>query len=185
MALRRIFVANRGEIALRVVRACRDLGIESVQAYSSADAETLPVRLADSAVEIGGPQATESYLKGEAIIAAAKQAGADAIHPGYGFLSENAAFSDACAEAGLAFIGRADKQIKLDGRRIELGPIEAAICKVMTAALVPRSVVLLVQQRLCAFCQMPILLPCLSPADPAQAAATARWLAQVVRWCPM
>ena len=115
MALRRIFVANRGEIALRVIRACRDLGIESVQAYSSADAETLPVRLADSAVEIGGPQATESYLKGEAIIAAAKQAGADAIHPGYGFLSENAAFSDACSEAGLAFIGPKGSVIELMG----------------------------------------------------------------------
>ncbi|MBP5856518.1 acetyl-CoA carboxylase biotin carboxylase subunit [Marivibrio halodurans] len=117
MALRRILVANRGEIALRVIRACRDLGIEAVQAHSTADADTLPVRLADAAVEIGGPKATESYLKGDAVIEAAKRMGADAIHPGYGFLSENAAFSDACAAAGLVFIGPKGSVIDLMGNK--------------------------------------------------------------------
>ncbi len=115
MALRRILIANRGEIALRIIRACRDLGIESVQAHSSADADTLPVRLADRAVEIGGPQAAESYLKADTLIAAARDAGCDGIHPGYGFLSENADFADACAAAGLVFIGPKGSVIRAMG----------------------------------------------------------------------
>lgn len=117
MALRRILIANRGEIALRVIRACRDLGVESVQAHSTADANTLPVQLADSAIEIGEAQATESYLKGDRIIEAAKQVGADAIHPGYGFLSESAAFSDKCAAAGITFIGPKGSVIDLMGNK--------------------------------------------------------------------
>ncbi len=105
MTIRRILVANRGEIALRIIRACRDLGIEAVQAHSSADQDSLPVRLADAAVCIGGPAATESYLDVRALIDAAVQTGCDAIHPGYGFLSENAGFARSCAERGLTFIG--------------------------------------------------------------------------------
>ena len=117
MGLRRILIANRGEIAVRVIRACKELGIETVQVHSSADADSLPVHMADAAVEIGGPQAAESYLKGSAIIEAAKRAGADAIHPGYGFLSENAAFSDACAAAGIAFIGPKGSVIEIMGNK--------------------------------------------------------------------
>ena len=115
MPLRRVLVANRGEIAVRIIRACRDLGIEVVQAHSSADADTLAVKMADAAVEIGGPQASESYLKSDTLIEAAKSSGADAIHPGYGFLSENAAFSDACAAAGLVFVGPKGSVIELMG----------------------------------------------------------------------
>ena len=117
MPLRRVLVANRGEIALRVIRACRDLGVEVVQAHSSTDADTLPVKMADSAIEIGGPQASESYLRADALIAAAKEVGADAIHPGYGFLSENAAFSDACAAAGLIFVGPSGGVIEQMGNK--------------------------------------------------------------------
>lgn len=115
MGLRRILIANRGEIALRVIRACRELGLETVQVHSSADADSLPVRMADSSIEIGAPQAAESYLKGGAIIEAAKRMGADAIHPGYGFLSENAAFSDACAAADIKFIGPKGSVIEMMG----------------------------------------------------------------------
>ncbi|MDQ0315420.1 acetyl-CoA carboxylase biotin carboxylase subunit [Amorphus orientalis] len=111
MAIRRLFVANRGEIAVRVVRAAQALGIETVQAYSEADADMLAVRLADKAVCVGPPQAAKSYLNGAALIAAAKDAGCDAVHPGYGFLSENAAFANAVEEAGLIFVGPSGKTI--------------------------------------------------------------------------
>ena len=111
MAIRRLFVANRGEIAVRIVRAAQALGIEAVQAYSETDADLLAVRLADQAVCVGPPQAAKSYLNGEALIAAAREAGCDAIHPGYGFLSENAAFADAVEAAGLIFVGPSGKTI--------------------------------------------------------------------------
>jgi 3-methylcrotonyl-CoA carboxylase alpha subunit len=101
----RILIANRGEIAVRVIRACRELGIESVAVYSDADARALHTAVADRAVRIGPPPAAESYLSIDAILSAAKQTGAEAVHPGYGFLSENAEFAAACEEAGLAFIG--------------------------------------------------------------------------------
>src|SRR5688500_3498264 len=102
---RRILIANRGEIAVRVIRACREMGIESVAVFSDADATAQHVALADSAVRIGPAAASESYLSIEAIIAAARTAGADAVHPGYGFLSENQDLAAACDGAGLAFIG--------------------------------------------------------------------------------
>jgi 3-methylcrotonyl-CoA carboxylase alpha subunit len=98
-------VANRGEIACRVIATCRRLGLRTVAVFSEADAGARHVRLADVAVRIGPAPARESYLRGEAIIAAARATGAQAIHPGYGFLSENAGFAEACAAAGLVFIG--------------------------------------------------------------------------------
>jgi acetyl-CoA/propionyl-CoA carboxylase biotin carboxyl carrier protein len=101
----RILIANRGEIAVRVIRACRELGVEAVAVYSDADARALHVSLADRAVRIGPPAAAASYLSADAVLAAARQTAADAIHPGYGFLSENDAFAAACAAAGVAFIG--------------------------------------------------------------------------------
>jgi pyruvate carboxylase subunit A len=100
-----ILVANRGEIALRVIRACRDMGIRSVAVHSEADARAAFVMLADEAVEIGPPSPAQSYLLIDRIIEAARQTGAQAIHPGYGFLSENQAFARACAENGIVFIG--------------------------------------------------------------------------------
>src|SRR4030088_3181384 len=101
----KVLIANRGEIALRVIRACRELGIESVAVYSVADAHSLPVHLADEAICIGPANARESYLNIPAIMSAALLSGAQAIHPGYGFLSESADFSEVCKEHGLVFIG--------------------------------------------------------------------------------
>jgi acetyl-CoA carboxylase biotin carboxylase subunit len=103
--IKRLLVANRGEIALRVIRACRELGIESVAVYSDADARAPHALAADRAIRIGAAPAVESYLSIEKIIEAARAAAVDAVHPGYGFLSENPAFSDACARAGLTFVG--------------------------------------------------------------------------------
>jgi acetyl-CoA carboxylase biotin carboxylase subunit len=113
--IRKILVANRGEIAVRIIRACRELGIQSVAAYSEADRESLPVLLADEDFCIGPASAKLSYLNSNAIIQAAKATGADAIHPGYGFLSENAEFADACRNAGLIFIGPDAEHIRMMG----------------------------------------------------------------------
>ena len=101
----KILIANRGEIAIRIIRACREMGIESLAVYSTADADSLHVALADDAVCIGSPLPKDSYLKMETLITVAKAKGAQAIHPGYGFLSENADFADMCAENGITFIG--------------------------------------------------------------------------------
>ena len=101
----KILIANRGEIAVRIIRACRAMDIKTVAVYSTADKHSLHVYLADESVCIGPPAARDSYLNIAAILSAAKGTGAQAIHPGYGFLSENADFADACEAAGITFIG--------------------------------------------------------------------------------
>ncbi len=103
--IRKVLVANRGEIAIRVMRTCKELGIATVAVYSEADRSALHTRFADQAYFVGPPPSRESYLVQEKILAAAKASGADAIHPGYGFLSENASFVRACEKAGITFIG--------------------------------------------------------------------------------
>ena len=113
----RVLIANRGEIACRVIRTCRRLGIGTVAVYSEADAGAQHVRLADVALPIGGPRPQDSYLRGDAIIDAAKRSGAEAIHPGYGFLSENADFVDAVERAGLRFIGPAADSMRRMGSK--------------------------------------------------------------------
>ena len=112
---KRILIANRGEIALRVIRAAREMGIETVAVYSEADRESLHVRFADDDVCLGPPPSRESYLKVSRIIAAAEITGADAIHPGYGFLAENAEFAEICAKSNITFIGPTPTQIRLMG----------------------------------------------------------------------
>ena len=112
---KKILIANRGEIALRVIRTCREIGIKTVAVYSTADAESLHVKFADEAVCIGPPASSESYLKMSAILAAAEITNADAIHPGYGFLSENAKFSKLCEEHGIKFIGASAEMISRMG----------------------------------------------------------------------
>ena len=102
---KKVLIANRGEVALRVMRACKELGVKTVAVYSTEDENTYPVQYADEKVCIGPAQATKSYLVMSNIIAAATITGADAIHPGYGFLAENADFARACADNDLVFIG--------------------------------------------------------------------------------
>ncbi len=115
MTIRTLLIANRGEIAVRIIRAARELGIRTVQVYSDADAESRAVQLADEAVNIGPPHAAKSYLNVEAILKAAKATGADAVHPGYGFLAENADFADRVVAAGLTFVGPGGDTIRLMG----------------------------------------------------------------------
>ncbi len=115
---KKILIANRGEIACRVIKTAQKMGIKTVAVYSDADREALHVRMADEAVHIGGSAAADSYLLGERILDACKQTGAEAIHPGYGFLSENAKFAEACAAAGVVFIGPPPKAIAAMGDKI-------------------------------------------------------------------
>ena len=105
MTIRRLLIANRGEIAVRVARTAHRLGLHVIAVYSDADARAMHVAAADEAVRIGPEAPSESYLNIDAVIGAARETGADAIHPGYGFLSENARFAEACADAGIVFIG--------------------------------------------------------------------------------
>ena len=128
--LKRVLIANRGEIALRVLRACRELDIETVAVYSEADAEALHVQLATQAVCIGPAKATDSYLNQDALLTVAQATGCDGVHPGYGFLSENADFADACARAGLTFIGPSGDTIRKAGSK-------SAARDIMRAAGVP------------------------------------------------
>ncbi|WP_119300544.1 acetyl-CoA carboxylase biotin carboxylase subunit [Rhodospirillaceae bacterium SYSU D60009] len=116
--IKRLLIANRGEIAVRIIRAARELGIHTIQVYSQADVDSLAVKLADEAVLIGPPQAAKSYLNVPAILDAARRSDADAVHPGYGFLAENAAFADAVADLGLVFIGPSADSIRLMGDKV-------------------------------------------------------------------
>ena len=112
---KKILIANRGEIALRIQRACREMGVKSVVVYSEADRDAKYVKLADEAVCIGPAPSTQSYLNMPAIIATAEVTDAEAIHPGYGFLSENAEFAEACASAGIVFVGPPPEAIRAMG----------------------------------------------------------------------
>ncbi len=113
--IQKVLIANRGEIALRIVRACRELGIKTLAVYSEADVQSLHVQLADEAICIGGPRSADSYLRADRIISAAEIADVDAIHPGYGFLSENAKFAEQCESCNIKFIGPKSKSIKMMG----------------------------------------------------------------------
>ena len=128
--LKRVLIANRGEIALRILRACRESGMETVAVYSTADEGALHVQLATQSVCIGPAPAGESYLNQNALLTVAKATGCDGVHPGYGVLSENADFADACREAGLTFIGPGDDVIRRAGDK-------AAARRMMRAAGVP------------------------------------------------
>jgi acetyl-CoA carboxylase biotin carboxylase subunit len=128
--LKKVLIANRGEIAVRVIRACRELGIRAVAVYSDVDADALHVQLADEAVAIGPATPSESYLNVERLLDAAARTGCDCVHPGYGFLSENAAFAEACAAAGLKFVGPSADAMRVMGDKV-------ASRERMTAAGVP------------------------------------------------
>src|ERR1700754_4014766 len=115
---KKVLIANRGEIALRIIRACKEMGIQSVVVHSTADANAMAVRLADKSVCIGPPAARESYLNIPAILSAASLTGADAIHPGIGFLSENEQFASMVEEHGFTWIGPSPEHIRIMGDKV-------------------------------------------------------------------
>jgi len=115
----KVLIANRGEIALRIQRACKELGIATVAVHSTADADAMHVRLADESVCIGSPAASDSYLNIPRLLAACEITGADAVHPGYGFLSENARFAEILEEHAITFIGPTSEHIRIMGDKIE------------------------------------------------------------------
>ena len=115
---KKILIANRGEIALRIIRACKELGIRTVAVHSDADADSLHAKIADESICIGRAPSSESYLNMKAIISAAEVTDAEAIHPGYGFLAENAEFAEICQNCGLTFIGPTPENIRLMGDKI-------------------------------------------------------------------
>ena len=116
--MKKILIANRGEIALRVMRSAKEMGIQTVAIYSEADRNAPFVRYADEAVCVGPPPSAQSYLQGDKIIAICKELGVDGIHPGYGFLSENANFAEACIKAGLIFVGPSADAIRRLGDKV-------------------------------------------------------------------
>ncbi len=125
--IRKLLIANRGEIAVRIIRACREMGIEAVAVYSEADKDSLHTQLADEAVCIGPGASAKSYLNMESIISAAIISGADAIHPGFGFLSENARFAQICEQCNLIFVGPPSQVIQnLGNKQIARNTMEAA-----------------------------------------------------------
>lgn len=126
MAIRKLLIANRGEIAVRIIRAAQELGVKTVQVYSEADETALCVQMADESVNIGAPQAAKSYLNTHAILAAAAETGADAVHPGYGFFAENPDFADAVEQAGMAFVGPSGDTIRLMGDKVAARKAAAA-----------------------------------------------------------
>src|SRR6478735_7177254 len=126
MTITSLLIANRGEIAVRIIRAAKALGIRTVQVHSAADRDMLAVKLADQSVEIGPPAAAKSYLNIAAVLKAAQETGVDAVHPGYGFLSENAAFAQAVEDAGLIFVGPRADAISLLGDKVEARKVAIA-----------------------------------------------------------
>ena len=150
--IKKILIANRGEIAVRIIRACREMGIETVAVYSEADAEALHTKLADEAICIGPAPSSQSYLSMENIISATVVSGADAIHPGFGFLSENSKFAELCEQCGITFIGPPANVIaKLGNKQEARNTMEAAgvpvipgskepVCEVHTGLLLAREI---------------------------------------------